>query len=114
MKHVVLDPFVAVLTFMVGVSIASISLVYPNSQSRGSLPVQPNAKLSGDSTAWQVILSFENRDLTKLDEKSKVELQKAIDTLAGPKKNEFLIPRLMSKMANAQGNSGILSLRSRL
>jgi len=36
-----------------------------------------------DVSAWQVIISFENQDLVKLDRNSAVKLQHAIDAVTG-------------------------------
>lgn len=97
--------FIALITFVIGVSIAAFWYLHPNSTPTleksvlAQSPKLPKANLS----AWQMLLSFENQDLKELDQKSKVELQKIIDTLVGKRKNELLIPRLISKISNAQG-----------
>ena len=105
MKRFTLRLFIALLTFSIGVSIAAFGYLHPKLPHAPNPPVLAQNPKPSDAniSAWQVLLSFENQDLRKLDQKSRVELQKAIDTLVGKRENELLIPRLISKIANAQG-----------
>lgn len=105
MKRFTLQLFIALLTFTIGVSIAAFGYFSPNLFHTAYNPVlAQNPKSSeADTSAWQLLLSFENQDLKKLDQKSRVDLQKAIDNLVGKRKNELLLPRLISKISNAQG-----------
>ena len=105
MKRFTLQLFIALLTFTIGVSIAAFGYFSPNLFHTAYSPVlAQNPKSSeADTSAWQLLLSFENQDLKKLDQKSRVDLQKAIDNLVGKRKNELLLPRLVSKISNAQG-----------
>ena len=105
MKRFALRLLIASLTFSIGVSIAAFGYLHPKLPHAPNAPVLAQNSKSSDVniSAWQVLLSFENQDLRKLDQKSRVELQKAINTLVGKRENELLIPRLISKIANAQG-----------
>ena len=55
--------------------------------------------------AWRVLLSLENQYLGELDEESERELKKAIVTLVGPRDDWPLIPRLVSRISNAEGQT---------
>lgn len=97
--------FIALITFIIGVSIAAFWYRRPNFTPAldNVVLAQTPKPLRENISAWQTLLSFEKQDLKKLDQKSKVELQKIIDTLVGKRNNELLIPRLLSKISNARG-----------
>jgi hypothetical protein len=71
MKRILLHSSVAILTFIIGVSIAAIILMRPNSRGSDISSLESAQKRLDDLYAWQIIVSFANRDLTTIDEKSK-------------------------------------------
>lgn len=107
MTRLTLRFFIALLTFIIGVAVATLWYLQPNSYCAPYRSVLPQNKEQKDTSisAWQILLSFENQDLSKLDRPSAIRLQQAINALIGkPKINEFpLVPRLFSKLSNAQG-----------
>lgn len=63
------------------------------------------ALLHREPSAWQVLLSFENQDLEKLDGKSSEVLQKAVTAVTDqPSKTDFL-PRLFRTITNTVGEN---------
>jgi hypothetical protein len=98
--------------------------IHPTIKTSTALPQGQDLSYATQS-AWQVLLSYEGKDLSKLDKKSQTELQKSTDILLGQQKikgywgNE---PRYLffSKISNAQGqvnyilfdNEGIMYIPS--
>lgn len=68
---------------------------------------QQKIVLRVDLTAWQVLLSFQNRDLRRLDGASERVLSQAIEVTTGKASPEnsapYFFPRLFQRLANAQG-----------
>src|SRR6185369_14161124 len=73
-KRIALYTCVGLITFLLSVSVVKL----------GFRHVRP-------STPWQVLLSFQNEDLTKLPDKQRHTLQAAIDRIIGPQ-DERLYP----------------------
>lgn len=85
-----LNLLVGVLAFFLGVSITTL---------------RPKFRPTGRATSpWQSILSFENKDLSKLDGDSSRVLRQAIDGLTG-KPNSSVIPRLFRRIPNSKGET---------
>ena len=98
----------ALLTFILGVSIAALGYLRPTLPGAPERPVSRQS-LESPSTnlqAWQVLLSFEGRDLRNLDRESADRLRRAIEALLGNRsagEHSILSPRLVSKLSNGQG-----------
>lgn len=107
MKSFALRLVVAILTFIIGVSLALFGRPRPNAPGVLGNPVSPRSqeRSSANIAAWRVLLSLENQDLGELDEESKRELKKAIVALVGPRDDWPLIPRLVSRISNAEGQT---------
>ncbi len=105
MKSFALRPAVALLTFIIGVSIASSGLLRPNVPRAIGDPALPQNQepQSASVLAWRILLSFENRDFAGLEQESENKLKRAIRALVGPGDSWPLIPRLFTKMPNAEG-----------
>ena len=101
---------VALFTWSVGVSMAALSSRRPTFRGAPEKPVlrQVFEQPSVTSSAWRVLLSFEGRDLRKLDRESAVTLRKAVETLLGGRvdsERAFIFPRLFSKLSDARGQT---------
>jgi len=94
-KRILLYAAVAVLTFLLGVSVVKF----------GRRTSQP--------TPWQVLLSFQNQDLNKLPDKPSHAIQSAIDRIIGSQpSNEFpFSPRLFQAMTNTDGRTRYVLVR---
>lgn len=55
------------------------------------------------TAAWMTLLSFENRDISNIDQSQARKLGEAIDVLVGKRENQFLFPRLISKISDRVG-----------
>ncbi len=62
---------------------------------------------SSQPTRWQVLLSFQNQDLTKLPDKQTRNIESAINQIIGPQpSNQFpFSPRLFQAMTNTTGRT---------
>lgn len=89
---------VAILTFVIGWSITTV--VFKLASKSTVLP--PLALPSTVATAWPVLLSWENRDLTLIDGPEKAQLEMAISALR-VSKDQFLAPRLFSRVSTFSG-----------
>jgi hypothetical protein len=109
MKRFALRFFSVLLTFIIGVAIATSWRLRPNVYPVPHKPVLPQnqERKEASISAWQVLLSFEDQDLSRLERSSAVRLRQALNVLIGkPRPDEFpLVPRLISKMSNAQGQT---------
>jgi hypothetical protein len=104
MKRFGLHLFIALLTFLFGLTFATFFYLRPSSPGAPlEAALAPKLKAGVNESAWQELLSFENQDLRELDQKSRADLQNAIDTLAGESENGRLVPRLVSKIPGVQG-----------
>ena len=97
MKQRFLRLAVAILTFIVGWSVAPVvverateSIVLPSVETPAAVP-----------PVWSVLLANENRDLTQIDGPEKTQLLMAIGTLRGESENQFLRPRLFSRISTS-------------
>ena len=102
MQRLTLRLFVVLLTFAIGVSLTALWAFRPYYIERRNHQEQASAKVS----AWLVLHSFLNQDLTKLDAKSRVAMQEAVKVLLGKRSDfssEHLVPRLISEITNSKG-----------
>lgn len=109
MKCFKLRPFIALLTFIVGVSIVAFWYFRPKADQTSNFITEQNSnsKPIVNESAWQKFLSFEHKDLRNLDSEEKDKLQTAIYTLIGKTtETEFL--RLISKVTNDRGRENYL------
>jgi hypothetical protein len=97
MKPHLLRIAVGILTFIIGWSIPSVIL------KRTGETVAPAGTLTQVSSAWTILLSFQGRDLTEIYGQQKAQLDTAIESLRTRKENEFLVPRLFSKVSTSKG-----------
>jgi hypothetical protein len=104
----------AVLTFAVGVTLTFLVTSRPRERApdAGQPPVKAEvvtrpepARPCAETAAWCVLISFEGRDLGRLDRESYVELRRAIETLTVKREplGEYFIPRLISRLSNERG-----------
>jgi hypothetical protein len=105
MKYFSFRIFIGMLTFFLGISFVMFRYVRPASQPSTDEKNVTQAEVMSDEdkAAWQTLLSFENKDLRRLNQENweqEVKLNKAIDVLIGRQIEE---PRLISKISNSQG-----------
>ena len=94
MKHRLLGLAVGILTFVVGWSIP-FGILKPRNEQVLTLQF-----VDTPASAWELLLSLENRDLRKFDALTTTQVQMAIDKLVGRSQNQF--PRLFSKLSTNQ------------
>lgn len=97
-------------TFALGVSIAALGRLRPTSLGEVENPVsrQSSEQTSVDFSAWRVLLSYEGRDLRKLGRESGLRLEKAVEALLGRRgggERALIVPRLVSKLSDADGQT---------
>ena len=89
-------------TFALGVSIAPLN--EPHSHRRAQVSVT----VSSQQSHWPVLLSFLDRDLSKLDRQSEAALRHAIDTVTGgmdPDLSPSLKPRVFQLVSTSTGEN---------
>jgi hypothetical protein len=101
---------IALFTFAVGVSIVALVRLRPTSLGEVEKPAlrQTFEQSSVDSSAWRVLLSYEGRDLRKLDRESGLRLGEAVEALLGKRgggERALIVPRLVSKLSDADGQT---------
>jgi acylphosphatase len=109
MKYLKSSPLIALLTFILGVSLVAFWYFRPKADQINSFIAEQQSKNEPNvnESAWEKFLSFENKDLRNLDSQDKDNLQTAIFTLIGKTTDtEFL--RLISKVTNEQGRENYL------
>jgi hypothetical protein len=89
---------VAILTFIIGLSIATVVLKPVSKRNEGIWVPAPAAV----SPAWPILLSWQDRDLTQIQEPQKSQLKMAIEALRSTR-NQFLEPRLFSRVSTFPG-----------
>ena len=94
MKTHILGVGVGILTFIIGWSIPTANF----KSSCGSAIPQSKA-LSG----WALLLSLQDRDLTKMDGEPKAQLETAIESLRGKVEPPFLHARLFTRVSTNSG-----------
>lgn len=104
MKYFSFRAFFGILTFFVGVSMVMLWYVRPASKpSTDERNVTQTEIMSDESkAAWQTLLSFENKDLRRLNQENweqEVKLNKALDVLIG---RQIEQPRIISKISNSK------------
>ena len=94
----------ALTTFTIGVFIAPLGRKQVGQPCK---PIRWRASQLRELNAWQVLLSFQNRDLKRLDEESERTLRQAIDTVRGKPDSDNVypafMPRLFQLVSNTQG-----------
>ena len=90
---------VGILTFIVGWSIPTLMLKYTDEGVIAPLGATP----SKVSSAWATLLSYQDRDLIKIEGVAKAQLEIAIESLRGKVENHFLEARLFSKVSTYNG-----------
>lgn len=111
MKKINLKILVGIITFIIGISVASFWYLNLNNQQvqSNSIFTKVDDRSSVNNSAWQTFISFENQDLKKLDWKQKDELQKAIDALVGNSTDTGDLI-LISKISNEKGELNYMLL----
>ncbi|HEX7334079.1 MAG TPA: hypothetical protein VF290_21415 [Pyrinomonadaceae bacterium] len=94
MKTHILRGAVGILTFVIGWSISTV-----NFNSSCGRAVQRSKAPS----AWDLLLSVQNRDLSKIEGEPRAQLETAIESLRGKVETSFLQPRLFSKVSTNNG-----------
>jgi hypothetical protein len=97
MKQHLLGLAVAILTFVLGWSIP-INILRHQSEEVATLHLAATP-----ANAWNLLLSFQGRDLTQFNAPTAAQLQLAIDKLVGTTRNQLLRPRLFSRLSTTQG-----------
>ena len=88
------------MTFALGVFVASLD------GRRPECPGQVQSEVRREQSQWEVMLSFLNRDLRKLDRQSKDAFRDAVDSVTGgidPELTPTLIPRVFRLVSNTTG-----------
>lgn len=94
MKTYILRVAVGLLTFIIGWAISTVNF---NSSCGRAIPH------SRPLSAWDLLLSVENRDLSKIEGEPKAQLDTAIESLRGKVNNRFLGARLFSRISANNG-----------
>ena len=100
MKQHFLGLAVAILTFFVSWSIQTQIL----SPTIGCVVLDAPATGLEVSSAWSILVSWQNRDLRQIDGAAKAQLQMAIESLRGKPENPFLSPGLFSRLLTSDGD----------
>lgn len=98
MRNFFLRLAVAILTFVVGLSIAKV-ILKPAGDSIVLAPVVTPAEAP---FAWTILLGWQDRDLTQIQEPEMAQLKMAIAVLRSTQ-NQFLEPRLFSRVSTFPG-----------
>ena len=86
------------MTFLIGMFVAK----FPRGNTNCPIQVWPTI----ESSPWLILLSFENRDLNRLDRQSEITLRYAIDKLRGKADSDgspFFVPTLFQLISNTAG-----------
>src|SRR5262245_46560608 len=95
MKPHLLGVAVGILTFIVGWSVPTV-LLKPARE-------EVTAPSSKASSTWTILLSFQDRDLTKIEGEAKAQLERAIESLRGEVESQLLRARLFSRISTSNG-----------
>lgn len=103
MKCFSLRPFIALVTFIIGISVVAFWFFRTNSeQITNAVIAQSKDEPATNKSAWKTFLSFSNQDLRKLDRQQKDKLHETVDALVG-KTTDTGDLRLISKISNERG-----------
>ena len=87
---------IAILTFIVGWSIPTAMVKFVD---EGVIAPVDTTR----SESWAMLLSWQDRDLTKIEGQAYTQLETAIESLRDKRENEFLFARLFSRVSTHNG-----------
>ena len=94
----------SLVTFLIGIALAGVSVWLCEPVMQPPLCTFDPVELRKQMTSWQVLLSFEKRDLNKLDGESKRVLRTTIESVTGKVDDpEIFHPRMFRLLLNTAG-----------
>ena len=100
MKRPILLLLISIITFSLGICFAYINYFRANEQKLNSIAFTQKSS----NPSWELLLSFENKDLTKIDKEDEKKLRVALNQIGAEISNRTQLGTF-SKISNAQGNS---------